>query len=130
MRNVTKAKVIKTSALVLDVAAPLAATLSQFPIWVERSSAATVSGCFVVFALLSAIPLFRVVKEYLKSPAAWLIWTFMTVFVLALRVIIDQMAIICLVGLIANLCGAGLHKIGNYVEAKPDKIKGDEGGES
>lgn len=130
MRNVTKAKVIKTSALVLDVAAPLAATLSQFPIWVERSSAATVSGCFVVFALLSAIPLIRVIKEYLKSPAAWLIWTFMTVFVLALRVIIDQMAIICLVGLIANLCGAGLHKIGNYVEAKPDKIKGDEGGES
>ncbi len=130
MRNVTKAKVIKTSALVLDVAAPLAATLSQFPIWVERSSAATVSGCFVVFALLSAIPLMRVIKEYLKSPAAWLVWTFMTVFVLALRVIIDQMAIICLVGLMANLCGAGLHKIGNYVEAKPYKVKDDEGGET
>lgn len=130
MRNVTKGKVIKTSALVLDVAAPLAATLSQFPFWVQKSSAATVSGCFVVFALLSAIPLIRVFKEYLKSPAAWLIWTFLTVFVLALRVIIDQMAIICVVGLVANLCGAGLHKIGVYVEAKPDKEKGDEGGDS
>ena len=30
MRNVTKGKVIKTSALVLDVAAPLAATLRNF----------------------------------------------------------------------------------------------------
>lgn len=130
MRNVTKGKVIKTSALVLDVAAPLAATLSQFPIWVEHSSAATVSGCFVVFALLSAIPLIRAIKQYLKSPAAWLLWAVITAFVLALRVIIDQMAIICLVGLIANLCGAGLHKIGTIVEAKPDKPKDDEGGES
>lgn len=121
MRNATKGKIIKTSALVVDVAAPLAATLSQFPVWVDKSSTATVSGLFVVFALLSAIPLMRVIKQKLKSPAAWLIWTVITVFVIALRNIIDQMAIICLVGLVANLLGAGLHKIGEKVESIPDK---------
>lgn len=130
MRNATKGKIIKTSALVVDVAAPLAATLSQFPVWVDKSSTATVSGLFVVFALLSAIPLIRVIKAKLKSPAAWIIWTVITVFVIALRTIIDQMAIICLVGLVANLCGAGLHKIGEIVEVKPDKPKGDESGDN
>ena len=105
----------------MDVAAPLAATLSQFPVWVDKSSTATISGLFVVFALLSAIPLIRVIKQYLKSPAAWLIWTVITVFVIALRNIIDQMAIICLIGLVANLIGAGLHKIAEKVESKPDK---------
>ncbi|MCM1455572.1 MAG: hypothetical protein NC037_03485 [Bacteroides sp.] len=121
MRNATKGKIIKTTALVVDVAAPLAATLSQFPVWVDKSSTATVSGLFVVFALLSAIPLIRVIKKYLKSPAAWLIWTVITVFVIALRNIIDQMAIICLVGLVSNLIGAGLHKIAEKVESRPDK---------
>lgn len=121
MRNATKGKIIKTTALVVDVAAPLAATLSQFPVWVDKSSTATVSGLFVVFALLSAIPLIRVIKQYLKSPAAWLVWTVITVFVIALRNIIDQMFIICLVGLVANLLGAGLHKIAEKVESLPDK---------
>lgn len=130
MRNATKGKIIKTSALVVDVAAPLAATLSQFPVWVDKSSTATVSGLFVVFALLSAIPLMRVVKEKLKSPAAWIIWTVITVFVIALRNIIDQMAIICFVGLVSNLCGAGLHKIGEKVEGKPDKTIDDESGDN
>ena len=128
MRKATKGKIIKTSALVVDVAAPLAATLSQFPVWVDKSSTATISGLFVVFALLSAIPLIRVIKQYLKSPAAWLIWTVITVFVIALRNIIDQMAIICLIGLVANLIGAGLHKIGEKVESKPDKPIDDESG--
>ena len=36
------------------------------------------------------------------------------------------MLIVCLVGLIANACGAGLHKAGEYIEKKPDKITAEE----
>ena len=50
MTNATKGKICKISAVVIDVAVPLIATIMHFPIWVERSSRATVSGLFLIFA--------------------------------------------------------------------------------
>ena len=126
MKNTTKGKICKITALTVDVAAPLAATISQFPIWVDKSSAATISGLFLVFAFLSAIPFMKQIKAYLKSPSAWSMWCIILVLFVALRNIIDQMLIVCLVGLIANACGAGLHKAGEYIEKKPDKITEEE----
>ncbi len=123
MKNTTKGKICKITALTVDVAAPLAATLSQFPIWVNKSSVATVSGLFLVFAFLSAIPFMKQIKAYLKSPSAWSMWCIFLVLFVTLRNIIDQMLIVCLVGLIANACGAGLHKVGEIIEQKPDVIK-------
>ena len=64
MRRTTKGKILKISALVLDVGAPLAATMTQFPMWINRSAGATVSGTFVLFALLSAIPFFKQIRRY------------------------------------------------------------------
>ena len=122
MKNTTKGKIIKASALCLDVAAPLIATCTQFPIWVDKSSAATVSGLFLVFAFLSAIPFMKQIKAYLKSPSAWSMWCIFFVLFIALRNIIDEMVIVCVVGFVANVCGAGLHKIGENVEQKPDKV--------
>ena len=58
-----KGKIAKTAALTLDIGAPLAATFAMFPAWVERSAGSTVSGTFVVFAILSSIPLFRFLKN-------------------------------------------------------------------
>lgn len=123
MKNTTKGKICKITALTVDVAAPLAATISQFPIWVDKSSAATVSGLFLVFAFLSAIPFMKQIKAYLKSPSAWSMWCIFLVLFVALRNIIDQMLIVCLVGLIANACGEGLYKVGEIIEQKPDVIK-------
>ncbi|MCD8309496.1 MAG: hypothetical protein LUD19_06550 [Clostridia bacterium] len=121
MKNTTKGKIIKGAALTLDVAAPLGATLSQFPVWVEQGADATISGLFILFAFLSCIPFMKQIKAWLKSPSAWVMWVVLTVFVIALRCIIDQMAIICLVGAVANVIGAGIHKIGEHIAVKPDK---------
>ncbi|MBR2507200.1 MAG: hypothetical protein IKB70_09970 [Bacilli bacterium] len=120
MKNITKGKVLKASAVTLDVAAPLIATITQFPIWVDKSSAATVSGLFLVFAFLSAIPFMKQIKAYLKSPSAWSMWCIFLVLFVALRNIIDQMLVVCFVGLISNACGEGLYKLGEIVQAKPD----------
>ena len=120
MKNITKGKVLKASAVTLDVAAPLIATITQFPIWVDKSSAATVSGLFLVFAFLSAIPFMKQIKAYLKSPLAWSMWCIFLVLFVALRNIIDQMLVVCFVGLISNACGEGLYKLGEIVQAKPD----------
>ena len=128
MQRTTTGKILKISALVLDVGAPLAATMSQFPVWVDRSAGATVSGLFVLFAFLSAIPFFKQIKAYFKSPSAWVMWSIIFVAFVALRAIIDEIIVITLVGVVANVIGAGVYKIGERFD--PPNGNGGGGGGS
>lgn len=128
MKRTTKGKIFKISALVLDVGAPLAATVSQFPVWVDRSAGATVSGLFVLFALLSAIPFFKQIKAYFKSPSVWVMWCIILVALVALRAIIDEMIVICLIGAAANVIGAGLYKLGDHFDPPQNNGGGSAGG--
>ena len=111
-----KSRIVKYSAIGLDVVAPLIATLTQFPIWVDRSAEATVSGLFLVFALLSAVPLFKSFKRLLRSPSSPLMWGLMFAFLYALRAIVDEMIFISFVGLVSNLIGWGMYKYGQRCE--------------
>lgn len=115
-----KARLIKGGALMLDVGAPLVATFTQFPVWVERSAEATVSGLFLMFALLCSIPLFKSFKSLLKSPSAPLLWGIMLALLVSLRNIVDEMIVISFVGLVANGIGWGLYKVGDGLEAKKE----------
>ena len=115
-----KARLIKGGALMLDVGAPLVATFTQFPVWVERSAEATVSGLFLMFALLCSIPLFKSFKSLLKSPSAPLLWGIMLALLVSLRNIVDEMIVISFVGLISNGIGWGLYKVGDGLEAKKE----------
>ena len=128
MQRTTIGKIFKIFALVLDVGAPLAATMSQFPVWVDRSADATISGMFVLFAFLSAIPFFKQIKEYFKSPSAWVMWCIIFVSLIALRAIIDEILVICAIGALANIIGAGLHKIGDYYDPPNNGGKNESGG--
>ena len=105
MTAITKSRLLKASGLVIDVCPPLIATLTQFPLWVEKSAAATVSGLFLVFALISIIPLFKWLKEKFSTPSIKLAWTVIFVVIYALRSIIDQMLIISCVGMISAYIG-------------------------
>lgn len=116
MQKATKGKILKIFAIAIDVGAPLAATMSQFPVWVDRSAGATVSGLFVLFAFLSAIPFIKQIKAYFKSPSAWLMWLIIFVALIALREIIDEMLVICAIGALANLIGTGIYKIGDHYD--------------
>jgi hypothetical protein len=118
MTNKTKGKLIKGGALALDVGVPLAVTLSYFPLWVEKSSEATISGLAVVFALLSIIPMIRVIKKHLGSPAAWMIWSTLAVLLLAISQIIDQAIVISIFGAASNGVGAAVYKVGEKIELK------------
>lgn len=118
MTNSAKGKLIKCGALTLDVGVPLAVTLSYFPLWVQKSSEATVSGIAVVFALLSLIPALRVLKKRMESPAAWMIWSLLAVALIALNKIIDQAVVIAVFGAASNSIGAVVYKVGDRVEKK------------
>lgn len=124
MQRTTKGKILKISAIVLDVGAPLAATISQFPVWVDRSAGATISGLFVLFAFLSAIPFFKQIKTYFKSPSAWVMWCVIFVMLVGLRAIIDEMIVICTIGVLSNIVGAGLYKVGNKYSESKNSING------
>lgn len=116
-----KGKMIKGAALALDIGAPLAATLTQFPAWVERSAGSTVSGTFVVFAILSSIPLFRFLKNIFKTPSTPLLWGVALALLIGLRNIVDEMIIICFVGTISNIAGATIYKLGEGMD-KEEKM--------
>lgn len=118
MSRVTKGRLLCLAAILLDVGAPLAATVTFFPAWVEQSATATVSGMFVILALLSAVPLFRIVKEKIKSPSAWMIWLILFVAFFALESIVSEVKIIALVGFCSNLVGAVIYKGGKKLIRK------------
>ncbi len=118
MTNKTKGKIIKAGAVTLDVAVPLIATLAQFPIWIERSSEATMSGLFLLLALISCLPFLKQLKAYFKSPSVWVVWIILLTLFICLRNIIDQMVIVCFFGTVANVIGAGIYKLGCAVENK------------
>ena len=117
MSNKVKGKLIKGGALIIDVGVPLTVTLSYFPLWVERSSEATVSGIAIVLALLSVIPALRAFKNLVKSPAAWMIWTILAIVLIAINTIIDQAIVVAVFGAVSNGIGAVIYKIGERIES-------------
>lgn len=121
MKNSTKGKLIKGLALGIDVSVPAIVTFMQFPVWIEKSSEATVSGMFVIFAAISCIPFLKQIKEFTKSPSVPIVWLAGLVALAALRSIIDQAIMICAAGLIANLVGTGIYKIGEHIEGADNK---------
>lgn len=112
MTKWAKGTLIKYAALGLDVGAPFIATASQFPAMVERSAGSTMSGLFVMFALLSAIPLLKQFGEKLKTPSVPIMWAIFLAAMLALRAIIDEMVIVAAVGAASNALGGVLYKLG------------------
>ena len=106
-----KRKILKGCAIGISVGAPFIATLTQFPLWIDRSSEATVSGLVVLFAILSAIPLFKSLKRLFKTPTAPVLWGAMLCLLYALRAILDEMILISFVGLVSNCVGWVMFKV-------------------
>lgn len=123
MKNRTKGAIIKGAAITLDVVAPLVATLSQFPLWIEKSADATMSGLCLIFILISCLPFIKQIREFFKSPSSWMIFTILFVFFVVMRNIIDQMLVVSFVGAVANIAGAGIYALGRHIGEREDKNK-------
>lgn len=120
MTNKTKGKILKAIAVIVDVSVPFIATLTQFPLWIDKSSEATMSGLFLIFAFLSCLPFVKQIKAYLKSPSVWVVWVVLLVLFVCLRNIIDEMVVVCFFGAVANVIGAVIYKIGEIVSGKTE----------
>lgn len=116
-----KKTLLKAAALTVDVGGPLIATLTQFPIWIERSAGATVSGLVVFFAIVSALPVAKHFGSALKTPSIPLVWGLIFCGLLALSAIITEMIVISFVGLVSNAIGWGLFKLAGTEEKTSDR---------
>lgn len=123
MSNATKGKIIKTIALILDVGGPLIATIICFPVWIERSPGATISGIAILGILLSVIPVFNLIRKKAWTPSAWLIWVLLCAFFMILKAIINEMAIVSIVGAASNIIGAFIYMFGDKI-SKPKISRG------
>ena len=123
MTNATKGKILKGVALGIDVGVPLATTLSQFPIWVDRSAASTASGLCLMLIALSCVPFYRQIKEYFKSPSAPVLWSVLFVLFAVLENIASEIKIVCFFGALANYIGSCIYKIAVGIGEREDNIE-------
>ncbi len=102
-----KASVLLTClGFLFSVGLPLAATLSFFPVWRTRGSAAVLAGGTLLLIALCTLPLWRTVKALLRSPSVWELWLFAFFAFLLVKSIVAEMCAICFFGLIGNLIGS------------------------
>lgn len=103
-----KATILTVSGYGISAVAPLVATATQFPIFVQKGTGATVSGAFLLVAIICALPLFLYMrklnklqnKETPKPNTPMVIWGVVLLACLALYQIIDELIII-------SACGMG-----------------------
>lgn len=120
LKKKTKSNLLKCTAVCIDVCGPLIATITQFPAWVERSAGSTVSGLFIIFALLSAVPAFKAFGSIIKSPSSVMLWGIGLGLLLAVRSIVDEMILICFVGVLSNIVGTALYKLGEGMSTEEE----------
>lgn len=130
MTNKSKGLIMYYTGLVLSILAPFIATLTQFPVWTEQVDPKQVSAMFIVMAVVCAVPLLNHFKQTLKSPSSIAVWVFLFLVTWGMKQIVNQVMIIALVGLIANIIGAILCGVGNKVKEMPDPIDEDEEGKT
>lgn len=111
MTSRTKYIILYVVGLVVCIAPPVVAVLLNFPVWVQKSSAATLSGVSLVLLVLCCIPFYKAILSYIKSASSPVMWLLLFVFCFLFGAIVDEMTIISFVGVISNTVGAVIFKI-------------------
>lgn len=111
MSKAMKANILHIFGLLLCIAPPFVTVLRCFPVWVERSSAATISGTVLVLLIVCCIPFYKSLLSYIRSAATPVLWLLLFVFCYAFSAIADELTLISFVGMASNLVGAVLFKI-------------------
>lgn len=97
--------------IVLCVVPVLSAIASYFPVWCRAGDGSAVSGGVLILLVLAAVPVFKLVKRYLASPSAYVLWLVLFLIFFMLSRIADEMTVISFVGFIGNLLGAVAFKL-------------------
>lgn len=111
MSERTKYLILYVLGLAICIVPPAVAVLLNFPIWIQKSSAATLSGLSLILLVLSCIPFYKAILAYIKSASSPVMWLILFVFCFLFGSIVHEMTIISFVGVISNTVGAVIFKI-------------------
>ena len=99
---------------------PIICTLSYFPLWVDAER--SLCGAVLILLLIASLPLYKLLKEKLKSPASYTVWLILFILFFTLSKIAAEMTVISFVGFVGNVLGAlsiyGSRKFGGKENAE------------
>lgn len=101
--------ILHMSGYLICILPPAICTICYFPLWKE--SAKALSGGVLLLLILAALPLYKMLKERIKSPSAYTVWLILFVIFFTLAKIAEEMTVISFIGFISNLFGAFVFKI-------------------
>ena len=96
---------LRISGLLFSVVPPLFATLEFFPLWLRNGKTA-LSAVSLLLLLLSAIPLFRILKKHLRTPAPFVLWFLLWVLLKTFLPIAEAIEKIALISFPTSFIGA------------------------
>lgn len=94
---------------------PALVVLDQYPL---MTTSARLSGLAVILLVLCAVPLWRHLKELLKSPSAWLMWGIVLLFCLVVKAVLEELTLVAMIAFPSSVIGAVLFYLAKKVEAK------------
>ena len=112
------AAVLNASAFAISILPAAICTCCYFPLWINKGPATIISGISLILILISAIPLFKLLKNHFASASAYMVWLVLFVLFFMLSRIANEMTVISFVGFITNVCGAILFRIAKRVNEK------------
>lgn len=111
MKKKTNSQLFSVLGFLFSTVPVISAVLSYFPLWREHGSEELLSGFTLLLLFLSMIPLFRILKAKMKTPAAHTLWFIIFIFFYVFSKIADELTVISFVGFIGNLIGALFFKL-------------------
>ena len=113
---------LRILGLVLCVLPPALSTLEFFPLWLSDGRSA-LSALSLILLLLSAIPLFRMVKRHLRSPSIWMLWLLLWVALEVFLPIASAIKTVALISFPTGFLGAVCFRLAK----RGEREKRDEG---
>ena len=109
------AAALNITAFAVSILPAAICTCCYFPLWINRGPATIISGISLILILISAIPLFKLLKKHFASASAYMVWLLLFVLFFMLSRIADQMTVISFVGFVSNVTGAILFYIAKRI---------------
>lgn len=98
-------RLLRIFGLLLSTVPPALAILEYFPLWLSKEKTA-VSALTLLLLLLAAIPLFRVLKRHFKTPAPWVVWLLLWLFLKLFLPIAEALKTVAFISFPTCLLGA------------------------
>ena len=110
-KQTVKSIFLRVIGLVLCVIPVTVSILCYFPAWRAEGGEVLLSGTTLLLLCMAAVPLYKLISEKLRSPAAYTLWLIAFILFFLLSNIAEEMVVISFTGFIGNLLGAIAFKL-------------------